>query len=282
MGNKQSERKPHTRPHPQPRSLDKIQIHDSIEIDFSGRLSYRDDGKAVYLIDHTARSIVEIELSDLYRQRVIVERTMDSLPWCVKYFSNRLYVSDTFQNTLTMYDTEGKLMCRIDGNKLKLNALSNPRDICTDYRGLLYLCDNGNNRILVLTADLYLVTTVNVPFPSDVIINPKEFLVYSSELNSVIVVNEEGVKSYPLSKYTFDKCNKICTDGRGNILFLGLSRGIIVVDPIEIRILRILIDRETKYLNYITNHARRNTITVLTKENGADRHQCAFLRNIYI
>ena len=276
MGNKQSET--HIS-----RSLDNILIHDSIEIDFSGRLSYRDDGEVVYLIDHTARNVTEIELSGLYRQRVILEKTMDTLPWCVKYFSNRLYVTDTFQNTLTMYDTEGKFLCKVSRDEVKSHALSNPRDICTDDRGLLYLCDNGNNRILVLTADLYLVTIVTVPFPSDVIVKRKEFLVYSAETNAIIVVDEEnGVKRYPLEKYTFDQCNKMCTDDRGNLIFLGLKDGIVVVDAIQLRIKSILVDRETSYLNYIANHVRRSTITVLTKEIDADRCIRVYLRNIHI
>ena len=280
MGNTQSERKPHQNLHP--RSRNTIRIHNSIHIDYSGSLSYRDDGEVVYLVDHTARSVVEIELTGLRRQRVIVEKTMDSLPWCVKYFSNRLYVTDTFHNILIVYDTEGKFVCKVDGKDLKIDALSNPREICTDDRSLLYLCDNGNNRILVLTADLYLVTIVNVPFPSDVIVKRKEFLVYSAEMNSVIVVDEgEGTKSYPLEKYTFHRCNKICFDERGNILFRGLGNNIVVVDAIEIRTTGVLVDTGTKYLNYITNHNRRNTITVLTKEADADMNPCVYLRDIY-
>lgn len=280
MGNKQSERSSHT--NSQPRSLDKTRIHDSIEIDFSGRLSYRDDGEVVYLIDHTARNVVEIELSGLHRQRVIIGKTMDSLPWCVKYFSNRLYVTDTFQNTLTMYDTEGKFVCKVGGSEVKL-GLNNPRDVCSDDRGLLYLCDNGNNRILILTADLCLVTIVSVPFPSDVIIKCKELLVYSGEMNSIIVVNEEeGVKRYPLEKYKFDQCNKMCPGERDTILFLGLGYGIVVVDQIKFQIITILVDAETKYLNYIANHVKRNTITVLTREKDENRHPCVCLKNIYI
>ena len=102
-------------------------------------------------------------------------------------------------------------------------------------------------------------------------------------MNSIIVVNEEeGVKRYPLEKYKFDQCNKMCPGERDTILFLGLGYGIVVVDQIKFQIITILVDAETKYLNYIANHVKRNTITVLTREKDENRHPCVCLKNIYI
>ena len=281
-------------------SVNTVRIQDTIQIDYAGSITFNDDCSSIYLTDHTTHQIVHINLTDLLTQRVIVEKRNNSFPWAIRYLDNCLYVTDTFQHSLTMYDTEGNILYVFGSYKIKhpfnnliktdLTSLNNPREIATDKRGILYVCDNGNSRILVFAPDLYFITFVQVPYPSDVIINDRELLVYSNERCVVSVVNEkqrrlDTVESYPLGlrKMSLYYIERMGVDREGNLLFFDATGGqILVIDEITFRVVKRFVDSKTQYLNYMQRHRRDNKVAVLLKERDQQGNSSVFFRYIQL
>ena len=278
----------------------RIKIQDSIPIDYAGNMTFSDDSSSLYLTDHTTYQIVHINL-DSSEQRVVVGKRENSFPWSTKYINNCLYVTDTFEHSLTMYDTNGNVLhvfgssgnvlrYSIANKKIHSTGLNNPREIATDSRGRVYVCDNGNSRILVLTPDLDLITSVQVPYPSDVIAKERELLVYSNERCGMSVVNETqrqlgSVETYPLwfRRMNIFYVERMGMDRNGNLLFFDPTGSqILVVDALTFRLIKKLVDKNTCYLNYMQKHGRDEKVAVLFRERDKEGNNSTYLKFIQL
>ena len=277
----------------------KTRIQATMPIHYTGGITTNDDSSSIYLTDHTTHQIVHIDLNNSV-QRVIIGKKDYSFPWSTKCVNNHLYVTDTFQHSLTMYDTNGNCIHKFGSKSvvsrflksidIDVTSLNNPREIATDQRGRIYVCDNGNSRILIITPDMYLITFVEVPYPSDVIVKDDELLVYSNERCAVSVVNETqrklgNVENYPLGfrKMNLFYIERFGRDRDGNLLFFDATGGqILVVDEITFRLVKRVVDSKTQYLNYMQKHSREDKVAVLFKERDESGNNSIYFRFIQL
>ena len=90
----------------------------------------------------------------------------------------------------------------ISGIDIGVGEFSNPSDIYRDYKGNIYICDSGNNRIVVLNSDFTFkqeITEITVGYfteklnnPSGVFVDPNTDLLYIADTdNSRVIALDE-------------------------------------------------------------------------------------------
>ena len=152
--------------------------------------------------------------------------------------------------------------------------VNNPREIEV-YGNLLYLCDNGNSRLLVLTLELYIVSVIKVDFPTDVILLRDEVMVYSSERHAVTVLNEGNKQP---EHYSIDsrikgyeqmhRCRRTM-DGK-LILFNSNSAQLLYIDEITFKLAKMMSFQGTMCLNYMEMHPDQNKLAILYKKENVE------------
>ena len=94
---------------------------------------------------------------------------------------------------------------QISGHDLDVGALNDPSDLYCDYKGFVYICDTGNNRIIKLNPDLTLNKVIDTfqdgyfegefAGPSGVYVDPNTDLLYIADTDNgrVIALDEKMV-----------------------------------------------------------------------------------------
>ena len=112
---------------------------------------------------------------------------------------DNVYVVDYSLNTLFKFDQNGKLMKKIGGRKgCGPGEFNKPRGL-TFAKGQLYVCDYDNNRVQVLTSELYFVKEI-LPFSEvrDISVDPSSGHLYVCDTgnNRIQVFNEQEELSF--------------------------------------------------------------------------------------
>ncbi|NOZ52919.1 MAG: 6-bladed beta-propeller [Gammaproteobacteria bacterium] len=120
-------------------------------------------------------------------------------PYGVAVYQGRVYVTDTVQRVVMVFDAPGKDF-RIIGRE-GAGQLTKPIGIAVDHRsGTLYVADNTAKRIVVFDKDEKFVRTIGGPEyfrrPSGVAVSPDGSLIY--------VIDTGGVDSQAHHLYIFD------------------------------------------------------------------------------
>ena len=139
---------------------------------------------------------------------------------------NRVYVTQYYANSLTVYSTEGKYIQSVGrrGNKeLEFNC---PRGVAVStVNNLIYVCDSWNNRIQCLNLDLTFNSFIEVNYPRDIKLTPEDILVLT-----------EGNPCIQFYDYSHQLIREIITQGEScqviNPLYFCLDRelNILVTD----------------------------------------------------
>ena len=65
----------------------------------------------------------------------------------------RVYVTDTANHRILVFDGKGKLLRPLGKEGMKAGEFKNPYGVAVDSKGLIYVSDSGNHRIQVFKAD---------------------------------------------------------------------------------------------------------------------------------
>lgn len=166
--------------------------HD-VDIDVKGRLLVADSGNdriVVYQFGGVSRNGVNV-------QRVASWDRGQRGPEGVAYGpGGRVYVASTGSHTVLALE-DGKVAASAGGHGSGPGQYSRPHDIDADERGRIFVTDPGNNRILVLDADLVPVRTLggaDYAFnePKYVAVDDKGWLFVADEDNNRIRIFDDA------------------------------------------------------------------------------------------
>ena len=144
---------------------------------------------------------------------------------------NRVYVTQYYANSLTVYSTEGKYIQSVGRRGTKELEFYCPRGVVSStVNNLIYICDWWNNRIQCLNLDLTFNSFIpNVNYPRDIKLTPQDIVVltegnpciqfydYSHQLiREIITQGESSQVIHPLY---------FCLDRELNILVTDFSAG---------------------------------------------------------
>ncbi|MFA6451774.1 MAG: NHL repeat-containing protein, partial [bacterium] len=98
-------------------------------------------------------------------QRSLIGEKADlTFPTGIDYSDDRIYVSDfsSVASRVFIFSEKGSLIGKIPNEKSRDVSLRNPKAVAS-FENSLYLCDRGNNRVLVFDRDGAHKKTINVP-----------------------------------------------------------------------------------------------------------------------
>ena len=120
---------------------------------------------------------------------------------------NRVYVTQYYANSLTVYSTKGKYIQSVGRKGNKDLDFNFPKGVAVStMNNLIYLCDCLNNRIQCLNLNLTFNSFIlKVNFPRDIKLTPQD-----------IVVLTEGNHCIRLYDYSHQLIREIITQGKGS------------------------------------------------------------------
>ena len=105
-----------------------------------------------------------------------------------------MYVTDAGQKQISKYRTNGELVKRSGWKGNKNGEFINPRGIAAEEQAV-YVCDQGNNRVQVLSPNLDFISAMvkeGMVDPVDVHVKDGDVMVLTLKQNKVYVFNDEG------------------------------------------------------------------------------------------
>lgn len=167
------------------------------------------------------------------------------------YTPQSVYTYDFYGNAVPlkeMYDVGGVLT----GNDMGAGALSSPQSLYIGGDGLIYLCDSGNGRVVVLDRDFQLVREIKgfvrpdgtadaLSYPTDVCLSSTGEL-YIADLRGqrIVVIGADGSMTAEIKNVTSDvlaagyqfKPSKLVLDSTNRLYVVatGVTNGIMELD----------------------------------------------------
>ena len=126
---------------------------------FSGVAAKADTGYSTYTYSNTGEIVFS---PDLYSAETVISGgelgigTLSSPADLAADDSGCLYIADTSNNRIVVYDTETASARSISDFMMpdgSVTALKEPQGICGDGNGHIFICDTGNNRVLCTDTD---------------------------------------------------------------------------------------------------------------------------------
>ena len=115
-------------------------------------------------------------------------------PWSVAVCDDALYVTDVGPKQITKFRLSGELLKKSGGKGQREGEFANPRGLCATQEAV-YVCDQGNNRVQVLTPDLDYITAISHPAlksPVDIHVKYDDLTVLPLNDNTVYVFKVGG------------------------------------------------------------------------------------------
>ena len=110
---------------------------------------------------------------------------------------NKVFVTQCFGNCINMYELESKLIKSVGNYGNGESQFYNPRGLdVSDRNHNIYVCDNGNNRIQILTEELEYHSMLGIDllkFPRDVKVTRDRVLVLSVGNPCMLVFNSDHI-----------------------------------------------------------------------------------------
>jgi sugar lactone lactonase YvrE len=216
---------------------DKLAIAYDLAVDKNGVL---------YIVDDRESKIIRYD-SKTGERKLIGDQADLAFPTGIEYNDNHIYVADfsSSVNRIFIFDGDGNYIGKIPNQKSNDIALRNPKAL-TVYNNNIYLCDRGNNRILVFDRDGVRHKTINVPDvfrePNGIAVTDNGVIFITLKLSgaaakitgkapSQFTLYEES-QNNESSKVTLSKPSGIAVDGQGFVYIADTqNRRIVVANP---------------------------------------------------
>lgn len=122
------------------------------------------------------------------------------LPTDVEVYQSRIYIVDSGNNQLVVFDSEGNLQFSVGREGQGEGEFQDPVGIGIDHQGQIYVADTGNHRIQIFTAEGKYAGTIAVSSggkpvrPIDVAVDPKthNIFVTGNDNHKVMVFDRSG------------------------------------------------------------------------------------------
>jgi len=110
------------------------------------------DGSHLYVADVTLRKIFVFDLDGKYQNEFKVNQELAG-PGVILFKDNKLFVADQPKHKILLFDLAGNLLSSFGEEGHGKGQLYFPHGLAVDDKGVLYVSDGGNNRIVVFGPD---------------------------------------------------------------------------------------------------------------------------------
>ena len=102
-------------------------------------------------------------------------------PWGIAVSEDNVYVTDCYLHAVLQFRKKDYELVRRTGTEGEGEGqLNNPRGLCIDYNGDVYVADTWNHRVSVFSKDLHFLKhlfTQQLEYPCDVKVTPSSVVV---------------------------------------------------------------------------------------------------------
>ncbi len=116
----------------------KIQLPCDIAVDSEGYL---------YISDNNTHSVYKFTTGGQYIETTTAIKTSSTMPLAI--YHKHIYITDSINNRVLIYYTNGTQLYSFGTKGKREGEFNVPRGIAVDTSGNVYVCDSGNNRIVV-------------------------------------------------------------------------------------------------------------------------------------
>ena len=146
-------------------------------------------------------------------------------PYGLLLVSKALYVTDMELNSLLVFDVTAKTLLGIAGKKDKsTDGLSQPKGLALDQDEFIYVCDSGNDRVVIYTTKLEFVKPLSwdsIKNPLNVAFSNKKMYLLCDSNPCLFIMNSDGQQSALISngyEYNVMSTGFFCVDSEERIL----------------------------------------------------------------
>ena len=148
----------------------------------------------MYIVDSANESIQVVSMTGKFLTRF--GQGILRSPWGIAIGEDNVYVTDVGLNALLQFNRKGYKLVRRTGTKgAGEGQLNNPRGLCTDSNGDVYVAEYMNNRVFVFSEYLdFLINfgTQQLILPSDVKVTPNNVVVLDKSPNCIHFFSRSG------------------------------------------------------------------------------------------
>ena len=200
------------------------------ELDRPRGLALDEPNQLIYIADWNNSRIHVVSFAGKFLKRFGQEILKS--PWGIAVTEDNVFVTNWDLHALLQFSKKDyKLVRRTGIEGREEGQLGNPRGLCTDYNGDVYLAESNNNRVSVFSKDLNFLKhlfTQQLEYPCDVKVTPNSVVVLDLSPNCIHFFSRSG--AFLRSCVTQGKDGMVyspqffCLDPAGNILFTDSYR----------------------------------------------------------
>jgi len=240
-----------------------------------------DDNGVIYVVDDSEDRVIKYD-STTKKRELIGERVSLSFPTGIDTAGERLYVTDFSRqvNRVYIFSTNGQYIGRIPGTGSSDVSMRNPKAL-TVMKDDLYVCDRGNNRILVFSTDGALKKTIDLERslkePNGIAVTQSGIMMITLKLSGNVaklsggkagnfkIYREENNETKTMS---LSKPSGIAIDQKGFVYIADTAnRRVVVTNPMGKIVATIESDKikdfETYYPMSVKYHQKDNSLYIV-------------------
>ena len=241
------------------------------ELSWPRGLALDEPNQLIYIADYGNERIQVVSLTGKFLKRF--GQGILKSPWGIAVTEGNLYVTDVNLNALLQFSKKGYKLVKRTGQ------LNNPRGLCTDSNGDLYVAESGNNRVSVFSKDFNFVKhlgTQQLSYPRDVKASLISIVVLDRSPNCIHFFSRSGalLRSCVTQGEDGIVCGSwfFCLDTSGNILITDCLRDNIKILSLSGQLMHMIAEgghgRGQVFCSYGICLSQTGTISVVS-ENSA-------------
>ena len=129
----------------------------------------------------------------LYDEKFKLVKRLDKIseiifePVCIASYDNHLYITDKLNHIIIVLDFELSRIKSIGSLGSSSNQFNSPWGICCKD-GILYICDNGNQRMQIFNKELEFIDTIKMDYqPWEIKITNSSIFVQAGSIKSLFI-----------------------------------------------------------------------------------------------